>query len=105
MRTPSPLSTIPPPRENHSSSHPSGRFGDQHRVLAAFFGVAAEIDRAVNAPNYRQAKREQRFLGAAQPLDRPDDVKGQASEVGERPEDRHHHVLEPVELVMLPESD
>src|SRR5579875_2857388 len=76
----------------------SGRLGDKDRIFSLPLRISHEVDRAVQAPYRRQHHRDNRFLPATEAFQRSDDVEREAREVGEGAEDRHHHVLEAMEL-------
>src|SRR5271155_3682693 len=79
----------------------SGWFSNQHCRLALLFRIAGEIERAVDAPNYRDADRHQRLLHAAETFEWSDYVESHAGKVRDRAEHRNRHVFETVELMML----
>src|SRR5580658_2988639 len=81
----------------------------RHRRLAGhehgfrlFFAGASEVDRAVDAPERADAECNVGLLHAhAAHGKRPHEIEDHAREVCDQPEDRHDHVLEAVEHVVL----
>src|SRR5258707_1127981 len=83
----------------------SGWLGYENRLFALLLRVTDEINSSVDSPYRRNRDCHQRFLYAAESFEWSDDVEGEASEVGDCAEYRHHHVLESVELVTLRVGD
>src|ERR1700722_5133403 len=83
----------------------SGWLGYENRLFALLLRITYEVNSSVDAPNRRDRNRHQRLLHAAESFQWSNNVEREASEVRDRTKDRHHHVLESMELVTLRVGD
>ena len=78
------------------------RFCTEQNFFAHLGAAGFEVNQPINAPDGGDAQGDVRFLPAhAGYEERSNEVEQHAGEVGKHTEDRHKHMLEPMEAMMF----